>query len=147
MLWWLVNNTPWVCFKEHSYHSYGFVELASFFNSDVNNSAHFNPIRDKYGFELRSDVCSLQSQHQNQVAYRLSWFQVTKLTVSKNMVTYAGEVETVAASLIKQTLRAEWYEQADINFLSYKDSFTVPRPILILPCTASKLTVINKNSS
>ena len=60
------------------------------------------------------------------------------------MVTYAGEAETVAASLIKQTLRAEWYEQADINFLSYKDSLTVPRPILILPCTASKLTVINK---
>ena len=45
------------------------VEFASFFNSDVNNSAHLNLIRDKSGFELRSDVCSLQSQHQNQVAY------------------------------------------------------------------------------
>ena len=69
ILWWLVNNAPWVCFKEHSYHSYDFVELASFFNSDVNNSAHLNRIRDKSGFELRSDVCSLQSQPQNQVAY------------------------------------------------------------------------------
>ena len=68
MLWWLVDTTPWVCFKEHSYHSYDFVELASFFNSDVNNSAHFNLLRDKSGFELRSDVCSFQSHHQNQVA-------------------------------------------------------------------------------
>ena len=49
MLWWLVNNTPWVCFKEHSYHSYDLVELASFFNSDVNNSAHLNLIREKSG--------------------------------------------------------------------------------------------------
>ena len=69
MLWWLVSNTPWVSFKEHSYHSYDFVELASFFSSDVNNSAHLNLIRDKSGFELRSDVCSLRSQRQNQVAY------------------------------------------------------------------------------
>ena len=38
-----------MCFEEHSYHAYGFVELASFFSSDVNNWAHVNQVRDKSG--------------------------------------------------------------------------------------------------
>ena len=30
-----------VCYKKHSYHSYVFLGLSSFLNSDVNRSAHF----------------------------------------------------------------------------------------------------------
>ena len=38
-----------MCLNEHSYHSYVFLGLSSFFNSDVNRSAHLNLTRDKYG--------------------------------------------------------------------------------------------------
>ena len=47
------------------------------------------------------------------------------------MGTYTGEAEAVVASFdqsistVKQTLTAGWYEQADISFLSYKDSLNV----------------------
>ena len=48
-----------MCFKEHSYHSYDFVGLASFFHSDANNSAYLNLIRDKSG-HVRGLSCDLK---------------------------------------------------------------------------------------